>query len=68
MGTTSFEKGGRLIVVTCTTQTIAVIINNLACRVIIIDMHIIVTLKNGAFIVDCHRMMMTKTMMASIGE
>jgi hypothetical protein len=28
-------------------------------------MHIIITSKNDALIVDCHRMMMSKTMMAS---
>ena len=31
-------------------------------------MYIIVTLENGALIVDCRRMMMSKTMMTSIGE
>ena len=34
----------------------------------IFDMYIIVTLKNGAVIVDCCRMMMSKTMMTSTGE
>jgi hypothetical protein len=66
--TTTFEKGGGLIAVTGITQTIAAIVNNLVNRVIIIVMHIIVTLKNGAFIVDCHRMMISKTMMGGIGE
>ena len=49
-------------------QTIAVIVNIVASWTIIVVMFIIVTLKNGALIVDCCRMMMSKTMMASIGE
>ena len=68
MGTTSFEKGGGLIAVTGITQTIAVIVNIIASWTIIIVMHIIITLKNGALIVDCRRMMMSRTMMNSIGE
>ena len=69
MGTTTiFEKGGGLIAVTGTMQTIAVIVNIIASWTIIIVMHIIITLKNCAFIVDCHRMMMSKSMMTSIGE
>ena len=69
MGTTTiFEKGGELIAVTGITQTIAVIVNNVACWTIIVVMYIIVTLKNGALIVDCYWMMMNKTMMNSIGE
>jgi hypothetical protein len=35
---------------------------------IIVVMHIIITLKNSTLIVDCHRMMTSKTMMTSIGE
>ena len=71
MGTTTiFEKGGGLIAVTGITQTIAVISNNLvACWTIINVMHIIIIiLKNGAFLVDCQRMMMSKTLVNSIGE
>ena len=69
IGTTSiFEKGEWLIAVTCITQTIAVIIIIDANCIIIIVMHIIITLKNGALIVDCCRMMMSKIMFASIGE
>ena len=69
MGTsTIFEKGGGLIAVTGITQTIAVVVNNLASWTIIIVMYIIITLKNGALDVDCHRMMMSKIMFASIGE
>ena len=67
MGTSTFEKGGGLIAVTCITQTIAVIVNIDASWTIIV-MHIIITLKNGALIVDCHRMMMSKIMMNSIGD
>ena len=68
IGTTSiFEKGEWLIAVTGITQTIAVIVNIIASWTIIIVMHIIITLKNGALVVDCRRMM-NKTMMASIGE
>ena len=48
-------------------QTIAVIVINVACWTIIIVMYIIVTLENGALIVDCCRMMMNKTLMNSIG-
>ena len=68
MGTSTIEKGGRLIAVTGIMQTIAVIVNNIANWTIIVVMHIIITLKNGALIVDCRRMMMIKTMMNSIGE
>ena len=69
MGTaTIFEKGGWLIAVTGITQTIAVIVINIASWTIIIVMHVIITLKNGALIVDCRRMMMSKIMMGSIGE
>ena len=69
MGTTTiFEKGGGLIAVTGMMQTIAVIVNNIASWTIIIVMHIIITLKNGALLVDCCRMMMSRTMMNSIGE
>ena len=68
MGTSTFEKGGGLIAVTGMMQTIAVIVNNVAIWTIIIVMYIIVTLKNGALIVDCRRMMMSKIMFASIGE
>ena len=49
-------------------QTIAVIVNKIASWAIIIVMHIIITLKNGALVVDCCRMMMSKIMFASIGE
>ena len=68
MGTTTIEKGGGLIAVTGITQTIAVIVNIIASWTIIIVMHIIITLKNGALVVDCRRMMMSRTMMNSIGE
>ena len=52
MGTTTiFEKGGGLIAVTGITQTIAVIVNNIASWTIIVVMYIIITLKNGALIV-----------------
>ena len=69
MGTsTTFEKGGGLIAVTGITQTIAVIVNNVACWTIIVVMYIIVTLENGALDVDCRWMMMNKTLMNSIGE
>ena len=50
------------------TQTIAVIVNIIASWTIIIVMHIINTMIEGAFIVDCCRMMMSKTMMTSIGK
>ena len=63
---TIFEKGGGLIAVTGITQKIAVIVNKIAIWTIIIVMHIIITLKNGALIVDCCRMMMSKTMMTSL--
>ena len=69
MGTTTiFEKGGGLIAVTGITQIIAVIVNIIASWTITVVMYIIVTLKNGALVVDCHRMMMSKIMFASIGE
>ena len=68
MGTTTIAKGGGLIAVTCITQTIAVIVNNLASWTIIIVMDIIVTMIEGALVVDCQRMMMNKTMMNRIGE
>jgi hypothetical protein len=59
MGTSTSEKGGRLIAVTGIMQTIAVIVNNLASWTIIIFMHIIITLKNCALIVECCMMMMS---------
>ena len=65
-GTTTIEKGEWLIAVTGITQTITVIVNIIASWTIIIVMHIIITLKNGALDVDCHRMRMSKSMMASI--
>jgi hypothetical protein len=65
--TTIFEKGGGLIAVTGIMQTIAVIVNIIASWTIIIVMHIIVTLKNGRLLVNCHRMMMSRTLM-TIGE
>ena len=68
MGTRTFEKGGGLIAVTGIMQTISVIVNIIASWTIIVVMHIIVTLENGALDVDCRRMMMNKTMMNSIGE
>ena len=68
MGTSIFEKGGGLIPVTGITQTIAVIVNIIASWTIIIVMHIINTMIEGALIVDCRRMMMSRTMIASIGE
>ena len=68
MGTSTFEKGGGLIAVTGITQTIAVIVKIVASWTIIIVMHIIITLKNCALIVDCHRMMMSKILCASTGE
>jgi uncharacterized membrane protein required for colicin V production len=58
MGTSTFEKGGGLIAVTGITQTIAVIVNNVAIWTIIVVMHIIITLKKGAHVVDCCRMRM----------
>ena len=68
MGTSTFEKGGGLIAVTGMMQTIAVIVNNVASWTIIIIMHIINTMIEGALVVGCRRMMMNKTMMNSIGE
>ena len=68
MGTTTFEKGGGLIAVTGMMQIIPAIVINIASWTIIVVMYIIVTLENGALIVDCHRMMMSRTMMNSIGE
>ena len=68
MGTSTFEKGGGLIAVTGMMQTIAVIVNNVASWTIIIIMHIINTMIEGALVVDCCRMMMNRTMMNSIGE
>ena len=65
---TIFEKGGGLIAVTGMMQIIAVIVNIIASWTIIIVMHIINTMIEGALIVDCRRMMMNKTMMNSIGE
>ena len=63
-----FEKGGGLIAVTGIMQIIAVIVNIIASWTIIVVMHIIVTLENGALIVDCCRMTMSKSMFSSIGE
>ena len=69
MGTsTIFEKGGGLIAVTGMMQTVAVIVNIIASWTIIIVMYIIITMIEGALVVDCRRMMMNKTMMNSIGE
>jgi hypothetical protein len=68
MSTTTFEKAGGLIPVTCIMQSIDVIISNLASGMIIIVMHIIITLKNGGLAVYCHRMMMSKIMVACIGK
>ena len=68
MGTSTIEKGGGLIAVTGITQIIAVIVNNVANWTIIVVVHIIITLKNGALVVDCYWMKMIKTMIASIGE
>ena len=64
--TTTFEKGGGLIAVTEITQTIAVLVNIVASWTIIVVMHIIITLKNCALIVDCSRM--SSNTMGSIGE
>ena len=50
--TTTIEKGGGLIAVTGIMQTMAVIVNIIASWTIIIVMYIIITLKNGTFIVD----------------
>ena len=55
MGTTNFEKGGGLIAVNCIKQTIDVNVNNLASWTIIVVMHFIVTMIEGALVVDCHR-------------
>ena len=63
-----FEKGGGLIAVTGIMQTIAVIVNIIASWTIIIVMHVIITLINCALILDCCRMMMSRTMIARIGE
>ena len=49
-------------------QIIAVIVNNVAIWTIIVVMYIIITIIEGAIVVDCCRMMMNKTMMNSIGE
>ena len=68
MCTSTVERGGGFIAVTGITQTIAVIVNNIASWTIIVVIHIIITLKKGALIVDCHRMRMSKTMMTSIVE
>ena len=68
MGTTTFEKGGWLIAVTGIMQTIDITINKFASWIFNVVMHIIITLKNGALVVDCCRMRMSKTMMGSIGE
>ena len=68
IGTSTIEKVEWLIAVTGITQTIAVIVNIIASWTIILVMHIIITLKNGALDVDCRRMMMIRTMMNSIGE
>ena len=68
MSTSTFEKGGGLIAVTGMMQTIAVIVNNVACWTIIVVMYTIITLENGALVIDCRRMMMSKIMFASIGE
>ena len=65
---TTFEKGGGLIAVTGMMQIIAVIVNNVACWTIIVVMYIITTMIEGALVVDCRRVMMNKTMIASIGE
>jgi hypothetical protein len=69
MGTTTSEKGGGLTAITCIMQTISVIVKIVASWTIIVVMCIIfVTMIEGALIVDCCRMMMSKTMMGSIGE
>ena len=68
MGTSTFEKGGWLIAVTGMMQTIAVIVNIIASWTIIVVKHIIITMIEGALVFDCRRMMMSKTMIASIGE
>ena len=66
MGNSIVEKGEGLIAVTCIMQTIAVIVNNIASWTIIFVMHIIITMKICAFIVDCCRMRMSKIMFARI--
>ena len=63
---TTIEKGGGLIAVTGITQTIDVNVNIVAIWTIIVVIYIIITLKNGALIVDCHRM--KQITMGSIGE
>ena len=68
MGTSTIEKEGGLIAVTGIMQTIAVIVNNIASWTIIVVMHFIIAMIEGALIVDCHRMMMSKIMFASTGE
>ena len=68
MGTRTFGKGGWLIAVTGIMQTIAVIVNNVAIWTFIIVIHIIVTMIEGAVVVDSCRMMISRTMMISIGE
>jgi hypothetical protein len=70
MGTTTISEkgGGGLSAVTGITQTIFVIVNNVAIWSIIVVMHIIVTMIEGAVVVDCCRMMMSRTLMSSIGE
>ena len=60
---TIFEKGGGLIAVTGMTQTIAVIVNNVASWTIIVVMYIIITMIEGALVVDCHRTRMSSTML-----
>jgi hypothetical protein len=68
MGTSTIEKRGGFIAVTGITQTIAVIVNIVAIWTIIVVMRIIVTMIEGALVVDSCRMMMSKTLMSSIGE
>ena len=68
MGTTTIEKGEGLIAVTGIMQIIVVIVNIIASWTIIIVMHIIVTMIEGALVVDSRRMMMSRTMMNSMGE
>ena len=53
LGTSTFGKREWLIAVTGITQTIAVIVNIIASWTIIIVIHIIVTLIEGALVVDC---------------
>ena len=52
MGTSTIENGGGLIAVTGIMQTIAVIVNIIASWTIIIVMHIINTMIEGALVVD----------------